>query len=42
LLKQAAVEGLELRLPRLLRRMNDPSLPEQYRDGLAALAAPSC
>jgi hypothetical protein len=22
--------------------MNDPSLPEEYRDGLAALAAPYC
>ena len=29
-------------LPRLLRRMNNKSLPEAYRDQLASLAAPFC
>jgi hypothetical protein len=31
-------EALELPLDRLLRRMNDPSLSETYRDKLAAVA----
>jgi hypothetical protein len=41
-LEQAAAEDLELPLPRLLRRMNDPLLDERYRDALAAIAAPYC
>lgn len=40
LLEQVEAADLELPLPRLLRRMNDPSLPENYRDGLAATIAP--
>jgi hypothetical protein len=42
LVEQARSEDLELPLPRLLRRMNDPELTETYRDGLAAIAAPYC
>ena len=41
-LEQATAEDLELPLPRLLRRMNDPLLDERYRDALAAIAAPYC
>jgi hypothetical protein len=40
--EKARAAGLELPLPRLLRRMNDKSLPEAYRDQLASLAAPFC
>jgi hypothetical protein len=35
-------KGYELPLPRLLRRMNDKKLPEEYRDSLAVQAAPYC
>jgi hypothetical protein len=34
------MKDLEMPVDRLLRRMNDPRLPEDYRDHLAALAAP--
>jgi hypothetical protein len=40
LLAQAKAEALELPVDRLLRRMNDPSLAEDYRDQLAAIVAP--
>ena len=40
LLAQAKAEALELPVDRLLRRMNDPSLEEDYRDHLAAILAP--
>jgi hypothetical protein len=42
LLGRAKAQGLEMPLPRLLRRMNDRKLPENYRDTLAAMAAPYC
>jgi hypothetical protein len=41
-IEAAAAADLELPLPRLLRRMNDKSLPEMYRDSLATAAAPYC
>jgi hypothetical protein len=37
---QTKAEGLELPVDRLLRRMNDPGLAEDYRDQLAAIVAP--
>ena len=40
LIQRAAAEELELPIPRLLRRMNDKNLPENYRDSLAIVAAP--
>jgi hypothetical protein len=40
LLAQAKAEALELPVDRLLRRMNDKKLPEDYRDQLAAIVAP--
>jgi hypothetical protein len=40
LIRRAEAEDLELPVPRLLRRMNDKSLPENYRDSLAMAAAP--
>jgi hypothetical protein len=40
LLAQAKAESLEMPVARLLRRMNDASLEEDYRDHLAAIAAP--
>jgi hypothetical protein len=40
LLAQAKAEGLEMPVARLLRRMNDERLAEDYRDQLAAIVAP--
>ena len=40
MLSQAKAEALELPVDRLLRRMNDPDLAEDYRDQLAAIVAP--
>ena len=40
LLAQIKADGLEMPVDRLLRRMNDPDLDEDYRDHLAALVAP--
>jgi hypothetical protein len=40
LLARAKAEALELPIDRLLRRMNDPTLAEDYRDQLAAIVAP--
>jgi hypothetical protein len=40
LLARAKAEALELPVDRLLRRMNDGRLPEDYRDHLAAIVAP--
>jgi hypothetical protein len=40
LLARAKAEVLELPIDRLLRRMNDPGLAEDYRDQLAAIVAP--
>jgi hypothetical protein len=40
LLARAKAEALEMPVDRLLRRLNDPSLAEEYRDQLAAIAAP--
>jgi hypothetical protein len=40
LLAQAKAEALELPVDRLLRRMNDPALAENYKDQLAAILAP--
>jgi hypothetical protein len=40
MLDQAMVEGLEMPVARLLRRLNDPTLNEQYRDQLAIAVAP--
>jgi hypothetical protein len=40
LIRRAAAEDLELPVPRLLRRMNDNTLPENYRDSLAMAVAP--
>jgi hypothetical protein len=42
MVEEARDAGLEMPLPRLLRRMNDKSLPEATRDQLASLAAPFC
>lgn len=39
---QAAVEALEMPVDRLLRRCNDTSLDERYRDQLAIAVAPYC
>jgi hypothetical protein len=39
---KAQADGLELPLARLLRRMNDSTLSETYKDQLAGLAAPFC
>jgi hypothetical protein len=36
------IKEAELPLDRLLRRMCDPDLPEEYRDQLAAIALPYC
>jgi hypothetical protein len=40
MLAEARVEGLEMPIARLLRRQNDPTLPEAYRDQLAIATAP--
>jgi hypothetical protein len=40
LLARAKAEALELPVDRLLRRMNDDRLPEDYRDHLAMAVAP--
>jgi hypothetical protein len=40
LLARAKAEALELPVDRLLRRMNDNRLSEDYRDHLAAIVAP--
>jgi hypothetical protein len=40
MLAQARVEGIEMPVARLLRRINDPSLSEQYRDTLSIALAP--
>jgi hypothetical protein len=40
LISQAKAKGFELPVDRLLRRSNDPRLPEKYRDQLAAIVAP--
>jgi hypothetical protein len=37
---KARAEGLEMPVDRLIRRMNDTSLPEQYRDEIASRVAP--
>jgi hypothetical protein len=42
LLARAKAEALEMSVDRLLRRLNDASLPEDYRDHLAAIVAPYC
>jgi hypothetical protein len=42
LLARAKAEALELPVDRLLRRMNDPGLAEDYRDHLAMAVAPYC
>jgi hypothetical protein len=42
MLAEARVEGLEMPIPRLLRRINDPNLPEQYKDQLSIAVAPYC
>jgi hypothetical protein len=42
LLQQAEDGGLEMPVPRLIRRLNDPTLSEEYRDKLAAVVAPYC
>ena len=42
MLDQARAEAMELPVPRLLRRLNDPSLSEEYRDKLAVAVAPYC
>jgi hypothetical protein len=42
MLAEARVEGLEMPVQRLLRRLNDTSLSEEYRDRLAAIVAPYC
>ena len=42
LIERAKTKGLEMPLPRLLRRMNDRKLPENYRDQLAIAAAAYC
>jgi hypothetical protein len=39
---QAKAEVLEMPVERLLRRLNDPTLSEQYRDTLAIAVAPYC
>jgi hypothetical protein len=36
----ARIEGLEMPIERLLRRQNDPTLSEAYRDTLAIATAP--
>jgi hypothetical protein len=40
MIEQAQRELLELPVPRLLRRLNDPTLDEKYRDALAIAVAP--
>jgi hypothetical protein len=40
LLARAKAEVLELPVDRLLRRMNDPALSEEYRDQLAIALGP--
>jgi hypothetical protein len=40
LLAQAKAEGFETPVARLMRRMNDPSLPEDRRDEIAVALAP--
>jgi len=40
LLAQIKADGLEMPVDRLLRRMNDRELPEEYRDELARAVAP--
>jgi hypothetical protein len=42
LIEQATQAELELPLPRLLRRMNDPTVDERHRDAIAAICAPYC
>jgi hypothetical protein len=42
MLDQAKRECLELPVARLLRRLNDTSLDEHYRDTLAIAVAPYC
>jgi hypothetical protein len=42
LLERAEDGRLELSVPRLLRRLNDPNLSEEYKDKLAAVVAPYC
>jgi hypothetical protein len=39
-LAQIKADGLEMPVDRLLRRMNDPAVPEDRRDEIAALVAP--
>jgi hypothetical protein len=40
MIAEARSEGLEMPVERLLRRLNDPTLNEQYRDQLAIAVAP--
>jgi hypothetical protein len=40
LIARAKADALELPVDRLLRRMNDASLPEEYRDEIAKAVAP--
>jgi hypothetical protein len=40
LVARAKTEALELPVDRLLRRMNDAAIPEEYRDQLAIAVAP--
>jgi hypothetical protein len=42
MLDQARAEAMELPVPRLLRRLNDPNLSEEYKDKLAVAVAPYC
>ena len=42
MLDQARAEALELPVERLLRRLNDTTLDERYRDQLAIAVAPYC
>jgi hypothetical protein len=42
MIAQARIEGIEMPVERLLRRINDHTLPEQYRDTLAIAVAPYC
>ena len=37
---QARTDALEMPVDRLIRRLNDASLSEEYRDKLAAIVAP--
>jgi hypothetical protein len=40
MIEQARIEAMELPVARLLRRISDPNLPEQYKDHLSIAVAP--